>query len=77
VILRYKVDQTHLPARLGQAPDAEGAQLLVRYGADIAVAPPEAQRDCELVSATREELEALQAAGYALPLAADFRQARA
>ena len=44
-----------------------------RYGTAIAATRLEAQRDCELLAATRQELAALRAAGYHIPLAGNFQ----
>jgi len=77
MILRYKLDNTDHRARLDhgtEVPNSEGSRLVVRYGADIVVTHLEAQRDCELLCATPEELEELRAAGYEIPRAAEFKE---
>ena len=75
--IRYRLDRTEHRAWLGRprraTPDGQGPALFVRYGTDIAVSHLEAQRDCELLAATGPEFEALRAAGYDIPLAADFQ----
>jgi hypothetical protein len=67
--IRYKPDRTEHRAWLGRrtTPDAEGPALFVSYGTAIAVTRLEAQRDCELLAATRQELAELRAAGYHIP----------
>jgi hypothetical protein len=77
--IRYTPDRTEHRAWLGRprraTPDAEGSALFVQYGAAIAVSRLEAERDCELLAASRLELAGLRAAGYHIPLAGDFRGA--
>jgi hypothetical protein len=76
--IRYRPDRTEHQAWLSRrraTPDAEGPALFVRYGTAIAVSRLEAQRDCELLAATGQELAELPAAGYHIPLAGDFRGA--
>ena len=79
--IRYRLDRTEHRAWLGRprraTPDGQGPALFVRYGTDIAVSHLEAQRDCELLAATGQEFEALRAAGYDIPLAADFQGVQA
>ena len=79
--IRYRLDCTEHWAWLGRplrsTPGAQGPALFVRYGTDIAVCHLEAQRDCELLAATGQELAALRAAGYDIPLAADFQGVQA
>jgi hypothetical protein len=77
VILRYKIDNAKLRARLDRdsaASSARASWLIVTYETDHAVCHSEARRDCEVVCATRQELEELRAAGYEIPLARDFME---
>jgi hypothetical protein len=76
--IRYRPDRTEHRAWLGRrraTPAADGPPLFVHYGTAIAVTRLEAQRDCELLAATRQELATLGAAGYAIPLATGFQEA--
>jgi hypothetical protein len=80
VIIRYKIDNARLQARLYRDPDASAARafwLVVTYETDHDVSHSEARRDCEMISATRQELEQLRGAGYDIPLATDFTEAAA
>jgi hypothetical protein len=79
VILRYKIDNARLKARLDHdaAASARASWLIVTYETDHAVCHSEARRDCEVVCATRQELEELRAAGYDIPLARDFTEVAA
>ena len=70
MIIRYKIDNARLLGRLDRAPDASGVRaswLVVTYETDHNVSHLEARRDCELLSATHQELEALRGAGYDIP----------
>ena len=73
--IRYRPDRSEHRAWLGRprraTQEAQWPCLFVRYGTAIAVSHLEAQRDCELLAATGQELAALRAAGYDIPLAAD------
>ena len=77
MIIRYKIDNAKLNARLARDADASSARaswLIVTYEVDHTVCHSEARRDCEVVCATRQELEELRAAGYEIPLARDFTE---